>query len=144
MREKLFAARIKDFNAADAEKSDTPSAEEKQEVFNNRKCIFWSAWMDDINLYYMLINSHGIVLSPLPSLPYTLSLTLIQHHTNSNTTHKQSEEVACWLLQRQARASLIECYAKNETDAQALEIEKAIAIKNGKGPAKTVEGTSRD
>jgi hypothetical protein len=40
MREKLFAARIKDFNAADAEKSDTPSAEEKQEVFDYRNCIF--------------------------------------------------------------------------------------------------------
>ena len=52
MREKLFAARIKDFNATDAEKSDTPSAEEKQEVFDNRNCIFCSVWMDDnINLY---------------------------------------------------------------------------------------------
>jgi hypothetical protein len=52
MREELFAARVKDFNAADAEKSDTPSAEEKQEVFDNRNCIFWSPWMDDnINLY---------------------------------------------------------------------------------------------
>jgi hypothetical protein len=92
----------------------------------------------------MLIYCHNIVLSPFPSLPCTLSLTLIHHYLNLNTTHNQSEEVACWLLQRQARASLIECYAKNETDAQALEIEKAIAIKNGKGPVKTVEGTCRD
>lgn len=35
MREKLFAARVKDFNAAETDKSNTPSAEEKQEVLIN-------------------------------------------------------------------------------------------------------------
>lgn len=55
---------------------------------------------------------------------------------------RQDDELACWLLQRQARASLIDCYVKNETDAQALEAEKAAATKNGKVAVKALEGQS--
>ena len=35
MREKLFAARVKDFNASEKDKSNTASAEEKREVLIN-------------------------------------------------------------------------------------------------------------
>lgn len=55
---------------------------------------------------------------------------------------RQDDELACWLLQRQARASLIDCYVKNETDAQALEAEKVAATKNGKVAVKALEGQS--
>ena len=47
---------------------------------------------------------------------------------------QEEEDNACWLLQRQARTSLIRCYVKNETDAQLLEAKeiKEINAKNGK------------
>lgn len=67
MREKLFAARIKDFNDSDAEKSDTLSAEEKQEVLNDTNCIFLSVSMNnDIRCRSIVIISYYYPYPPSP------------------------------------------------------------------------------
>lgn len=46
MREKLFAARIKDFNASETDKSNTASAEEKQEVLINCNRVAYYDYAD--------------------------------------------------------------------------------------------------
>ena len=64
---------------------------------------------------------------------------LLQYFSGSQ---EEDEDTACWLLQRQARTSLIRCYVKNETDAQILEAKEAkeALLKNSK--VKTLLGTA--